>query len=105
MVLMLLCVARSLAISLFFQPQDTVFDCVAKEGMLQTPVAGVVEMGYVLLFHSWPHPVKNHLDHNVLSAATEILAQDTRWQKTVFLRDGTELLGQVGHSLLRKHKN
>ena len=78
MVLMLLCVARSLAINLFLQPQDSVFDCVAQEGMLLIPGAGALEVGYVLLFHSWPHPVKNHLVHKVHSAATEILVQDTR---------------------------
>lgn len=52
-------------------------DCMAQEGILLAPVAGTLEVGYVLLFHSWPYPVKNHLVHNNHSAATEIMVQDT----------------------------
>ena len=45
--------------------------------MLLALVAGALEVGYVLFFHSWSLPVKNHLVHSVPSAATEILVQDT----------------------------
>jgi hypothetical protein len=73
---MLVYVARSLAINLFLQPQEPFFYCIEQEGMLLAPVTGPLEVGYVLLFHSWTHPVKNHLVHNGHSTTTEILAQN-----------------------------
>lgn len=77
MVLMLVCVAKSLSINLFLQPQETFSDCTAQEEVLLAPVSGALEVGCVLLFHPWPYPMKNHLVHTAHSAATEITVQDT----------------------------